>query len=64
GIKIETMMEENYEYIQSEPDTKRPFQVARIGKWNLTGDGGFDMFVFLSFNKKEGGFLVPIQIKY
>ncbi|CAG8849352.1 11844_t:CDS:2, partial [Racocetra persica] len=44
--------------------TKRPFQVARIGKWNLTGDGGCDMFVFLSFNKKDRGFLVPIQIKY
>ncbi|CAG8844556.1 11685_t:CDS:1, partial [Racocetra persica] len=64
GMKIESMMEEDYEYIQSEPDTKRPFQVARIGKWNLTGDGGCDMFVFLSFNKKDGGFLVPIQIKY
>ncbi|CAG8842869.1 19173_t:CDS:2, partial [Racocetra persica] len=42
GTKIETMMEEDYEYIQSEPDTKKPFQVARVGKWNLTGDGGYD----------------------
>ncbi|CAG8846949.1 21908_t:CDS:2, partial [Racocetra persica] len=43
GRKIESMMEEDYEYIQSEPDTKRPFQVARIGKWNLTDDGGCDI---------------------
>ncbi|CAG8848843.1 27577_t:CDS:2, partial [Racocetra persica] len=36
GRKIESMIEEDYEYVQSEPDINRPFQVAHIGKWNLT----------------------------
>ncbi|CAG8833428.1 24977_t:CDS:2, partial [Racocetra persica] len=26
----------DYEYVQSEPDINRPFQVAHVGKWNLT----------------------------
>ncbi|CAG8838803.1 15971_t:CDS:1, partial [Racocetra persica] len=42
GTKIETMIEEDYEYVQSKPDINRPFQVARVEKWNLTGDGGYD----------------------
>ncbi|CAG8787911.1 10430_t:CDS:1, partial [Dentiscutata erythropus] len=61
-IKIESM-DEDYEYLPSDPDSIQPFQVARVGHYSITGDGGCDMFVFLSFNKDDGGFLIPVQIK-
>ena len=61
--KIE-LIEEDYEYLPSEPNVNKPFQVVRIEKYHLTGDGSCDMFVFLSFKKEEEGFLIPVQIKY
>ena len=60
--KIESM-DEDYEYLLSDPDSSQPFQVARVGHYSITGDGGCDMFVFLSFNKDDGGLLIPVQIK-
>lgn len=57
-------MDEDYELIFSEQDFSEPFQVLNVGKYKFTGDGGFDMFVFLSFNKRDGGFLIPVQCKY
>jgi len=57
-------MEEDYEYINSAPNYSEPFEVASIGRYKLVGDGGCDMFVFLSFDRKEGGFLIPVQCKF
>lgn len=67
GPSVENIMEEDYDYVEDPkraPDFSEPFQVARIGRYKLVGDGGCDMFVFLSFSKEEGGFLIPVQCKY
>lgn len=60
----EDLMDEDYEHICSKQHFSEPFYAANIGNYKFIGDGGSDMFVFLSFNKKEGGFLIPIQCKY
>jgi hypothetical protein len=57
-------MDEDYDHICSEQHFSEPFQALNVGKYKGVGDGGLDMLVFLSFNKVEGGLLIPIQCKY
>ena len=58
------VMDEDYDHICSEQHFSELFQALNVGKYKGVGDGGLDMLVFLSFNKIEGGFLIPIQCKY